>query len=277
MAQKLKVVGGEGEYKMVKIEKISLDKEKIVFLIKGINNSLANTIRRYVLEIPVLAIDTVEFYKNDSALYDEVLAHRLGLLPLKTTKSFTERKKCTCKGKGCLKCTASFKLKAKGPCMIYAKDLKGKGADIIHPDMPLVLLAKDQELQLSAEATLGVGKEHAKFTPALVWFNSYPVIDTKCSVDSEEFVKVCPRKAIKIKDKKIAIDPLKCDMCEACIELSKKKDKCSISIKDSKQDFIFYIESFGQMDSKAIFVETIDVLNKNLKELAKQVDKFKTR
>ena len=44
-----------------------------------IPESLANAIRRSVSEIPVLAIDEVEIFKNDSALYDEFLAHRLGL------------------------------------------------------------------------------------------------------------------------------------------------------------------------------------------------------
>ena len=136
MGQKLKEEKEEGEYKMVKIEKISSDKEKIVFLIKGINNSIANSIRRSIFEVPILAIDSVEFYKNDSALYDEILAHRLGLLPLRTSKTFTQREKCTCKGKGCIKCTLSFKLKAKGPKMVYAGDLKGKGAEMIYPEMP---------------------------------------------------------------------------------------------------------------------------------------------
>ena len=48
------------------------------------NESLANAIRRSVSEVPTLAIDEVEIFKNDSALYDEMLALRLGLVPLKT-------------------------------------------------------------------------------------------------------------------------------------------------------------------------------------------------
>jgi DNA-directed RNA polymerase alpha subunit len=57
--------------------------EKIV--LRGeISESLANTIRRSLAEVPTLAVDEVEIFKNDSALYDEVLAHRIGLIPLKT-------------------------------------------------------------------------------------------------------------------------------------------------------------------------------------------------
>ncbi|UZE93677.1 MAG: DNA-directed RNA polymerase subunit D [Candidatus Pacearchaeota archaeon] len=260
----------------IKIEKISKTKEKISFLVKGINNSIANSIRRNVLEIPILAIDTVEFSKNDSALYDEMLAHRIGLIPLKSTKTFTPRKKCTCKGKGCLKCTAALKLKAKGPAMVNAKDLKTKGMEIVYPEMPIVLLAKDQELQLTAQATLGTGREHAKFTPGLVWFNSFPIIDIKGCSECTECIDICPRKAISFKDKKLIIDPLKCDICEACVEFLKNKEKCSISIKPSEEDFIFYIESFGQLKSEEIFVDAINSLDNNLKEFEKQIKKFKT-
>src|SRR3989338_9050267 len=51
------------------------------------NESLANAIRRSVAEVPTLAINEVEIFKNDSAIYDEMLAHRLGLIPLKTPKN----------------------------------------------------------------------------------------------------------------------------------------------------------------------------------------------
>lgn len=258
---------------MLKIEKISKDKGKIIFLVKGINNSIANAIRRSVSEIPVLAIDTVEFYKNDSALYDEMLAHRLGLIPLKATKTFRKREKCTCKGKGCLKCTASLKLKAKGPVMVYAKDLKARGIEIVFPHMPIVLLDKDQELQLSAEAILGEGKEHAKFNPGLVWFNAYPLVKIEGCSGYEEYVGVCPRKAISLKDKKLIIDPLKCDICGACVEFSKNKEKCSIDIKPSEEDFIFYIESFGQLKPEEIFVDAIKAIDSNLKEVEIKIKK----
>ena len=50
------------------------------------DESLANAVRRSVAEVPTLAIDEVEIYKNDSPLYDEMLALRLGLVPLKTEK-----------------------------------------------------------------------------------------------------------------------------------------------------------------------------------------------
>ena len=83
---------------MVTIAKLEQKPNRISFLIKGVDNTIVNTYRRFIIEIPSLAIDTVEFSKNDSALYDEIIAHRLGLVPLRSDSAFVERKKCRCKG-----------------------------------------------------------------------------------------------------------------------------------------------------------------------------------
>ena len=261
---------------MVKIEKLKETKEKISFIVRDSDYSFVNALRRSVFEIPVLAIDEVEFSKNDSALYDEILAHRLGLIPLKAPKNFTEKQDCSCKGKGCLKCTASFKLKAVGPATIYSKDLKCKGAEIVFKDMPLVILAKDQELELSAEAILGRGKEHAKFSPGIAWFNSLPIINLNKETETyTDLIAVCPRKAIIGKGNKIEINPLKCDLCEACVEYCNKNNKKPLDISFSEKDFIFNIESFGQIEANEIFLESVEAINQNLDELEKTVDKLK--
>ncbi len=258
----------------MKIELLNKEKDKISFLVKDITNSIVNAIRRSVYEIPVVAIDTVEFYKNDSALYDEILAHRFGLIPIRAPKDFIMRQKCSCKGKGCVKCTASLKLKAKGPCTVYASDLKAKAkaVEIIYPKMPIVTLIKDQELVLTAEAALGTAKQHAKFNPGLLWFNSFPIVQLKNCDGCGECIKICPKGAISLKDKSLVIDSLKCDLCGACIDFSLKKN-CKIKIEPSKNDFIFFIESFGQLKPEEILTEAINALNSNLDVFTKKIKK----
>ncbi|MCS7134443.1 MAG: DNA-directed RNA polymerase subunit D [Candidatus Pacearchaeota archaeon] len=254
----------------MKIEKIHESDEKLSFVLGGINFSFANTIRRSVYEIPVLAIDTVEFYKNDSALYDEILAHRLGLIPLKASKTFTSREECSCKGKGCMKCTATLKLKTKGPRTVYASDLETKGCEIVFKEMPLVFLSQDQELEFSAEAILGKATEHTKFSPGIVWFRALPEFSIKGCDKCLKCIEICPKKAIILKDDTLTIDQMKCDMCEACVELC-SEHRNAISIIPSQENFIFYVESFGQKTPREIFAEALEVLNDNLKELAKVV------
>jgi len=107
----------------------------------------------------------------------------------------------------------------------------------------------------------------------LIWFNSYPVIQIKDCEGCNECVNVCPRKAITMKNNKISIDPLKCDICDACVEFSKEKEKCSITIEPSKEDFIFFIETFGQLKPEEIFIDSIKVLDQNLKDFDKEFNK----
>ena len=54
-----------------------------------IEESLANLIRKYINHIPTIAVEDVEITKNDSPLYDETIAHRLGLIPLEINKQLT--------------------------------------------------------------------------------------------------------------------------------------------------------------------------------------------
>jgi len=67
------------------METIVKKNDKLIFSAE-ISNSLANALRRYVQRIPISAIDEMEISKNDSALYDETIAHRVGLIPLKGKK-----------------------------------------------------------------------------------------------------------------------------------------------------------------------------------------------
>lgn len=246
---------------------------KITFLLRGIDTSIANALRRSLQEIQTLAIDEVEIIKNDSALFDEVISHRLALLPLEMQKGISRIEDCSCKGKGCSKCTVALKLKAEGPCTVYASAFKGKDM-IIYKKMPIVTLAKGQELELNAYARLGTGKEHTKFSPGLIYFR--PLSEIKVSKDCDlcgECVKACPL-GILAKDKTISAKAAEeCDICEACIEACNKHGKNAISILQNKEDFVFNIESWGQLSVKEIFIEASKIIEKNLKELDKKLSK----
>ncbi len=253
---------------MIKI--IEKKKNKISFE-ADIKESLANAIRRSALEIPILAIEEVEFIKNDSALYDEVLAHRLGLVPLSVDKSIKEQDKCTCKGKGCNKCTVDLKIKTKGPCTVYSKELKGR-VKSVYENIPLVILEKGQELELVAKARLGEATEHTKFSPGLVYYRNLAKIEIDKSCDQcKECVEACPQKVLQVGKEKIEVkDIYKCDLCRACVEACKQQGKNAIKV--TKDDnLVFFIESWGQLKPEEIFKHAVEALNNNLKEVEKQI------
>src|SRR3989338_2343306 len=245
------------------------------FVIKGINPVYANTIRRIATsEVPTMAIDEINFIKNDSALYDEIVAHRLGLVPLKTDlKSYNLKEECTCKGAGCAKCTLKLNINTKGPVTVYSHDIQSTDPKVkpVYDKMPITLLIKNQKLELEATAILGKGKTHAKFSPGRVFYRAYPSISITQSkiVNPEKYVKVCPQDVYETDGKTLKIKDLSaCDLCNACVEIA---DDDSIKVSGSKSDFIFSMESFGQLSNKEILQEAAKIFDAKLNEFSKKL------
>ncbi|MBN2458364.1 DNA-directed RNA polymerase subunit D [Candidatus Woesearchaeota archaeon] len=257
------------------------EKTKAVFLINKTTASYANVLRRIIINrVPVLAIEDVEIKKNNSALYDESIAHRLGLIPLKTDlKSYNLKEKCKCKGEGCAQCEVKLKLKAKGPGTVYAGSLKSDDPKIepVEPKIPIVKLKKGQELELTATAILGTGKEHAKWAPGMAYFRYKPIIELpKKSEGCKECAEACPVKVFDYANNKLKINQdnfLKCTLCNACVDVCGKD--CGLSVKPDKESVIFTIESWGQLNCKKIMNAAIENFNDSLKEFKNEVDNIK--
>ncbi|HLD97877.1 MAG TPA: DNA-directed RNA polymerase subunit D [Candidatus Nanoarchaeia archaeon] len=232
------------------------------------NESLVNAIRRSVNEIPVVAIDEVEIHKNDSALYDEIISHRLGLIPIKSNRKLEVHDESS-DGKKSLKSELQITLKAKGPCTVYSKDLKGD-MEPVYDKIPIVLLTKDQELEILSFARLGVGEKHSKFSPGLVYYRHASEIKIKNADKAQEIIN-------KIKDTLIDSpkgnvkngDVLKSYMDVDYVESFLGEEKESpVEIKHG-EEIVFFIESWGQIENKEIFSEAVKALDKNLKEVLK--------
>ncbi len=155
----------------MKISETKKEGKTLSFVLEDATPSFANALRRIMMsEVPVLAIDDVTIFQNESPLYDEVVAHRIGLLPIKTDlKTFKLPSECTCKGKGCPKCQVSFTLVKKGPCTVYSGDLKPSDPKTVVADdkVPITKLIEGKKIKIEAIAMLGQGKEHAKWQPAV--------------------------------------------------------------------------------------------------------------
>ncbi len=260
----------------MEIKKVHAEENMAVFVIKGTDASYVNAIRRMVSNrVPTMAIDEVTFVQNGSALYDEMLAHRLGLVPFTTDlESYFIKSKCKCKGAGCARCQLKMTLDKVGPCMVYAEDIKTKDSAVkpVYPKIPIVNLLEGQHLKFEANASLGCGKEHAKWIPGLAYYQGYPEFEIKASKDAKKAVEMCPKKILKLDGQKIkVIDALKCDICKAC------EDACeeAIKITSSKEDFIFTIESWGQLGVQEILSEAVKVFDEELDELEEEIKSIK--
>src|SRR5438445_7527458 len=81
------------------IKLLSKEQDTLRFVLSGVKPAFANALRRIMLsEVPVMAIDDVMILENNSVMYDEILAHRLGLIPITTDlESYNLPEECTCK------------------------------------------------------------------------------------------------------------------------------------------------------------------------------------
>ena len=271
--------GGEevGGYKM-EIRLLDKSTESVSFLLKDSTPAFANAIRRSIVEsVPTMAIEDVEFKDNSSILYDEILAHRIGLIPLTTDlKSYTLKDGCKCKGKGCARCSVKMTLKAKGPVTVYSGEIKSKDPKVkpAFPKMPIVKLLKGQELEFEATAMLGLAKEHSKWSPGLAYYKYKPeIVIEKNPENMEEVVKSCPVGVFEIKSGKLAINKdnlMMCHLCTACAEAGNG----AVKLINNDKELVFYVESFGQLDCKEMllkaaesFEESLSIFEKPLNEL----------
>jgi len=156
------------------LEVISKDNQKISLKLKGVPLQYANALRRVCLNgVPVFAIDTVDIIENSSVLPDEGLAHRLGLIPIKTDLSrFNEPSKCDCHSEsGCSNCKVMLVLDSGDSDVtrtILSEELSSEDESIspISTKIPIVELAPGQRVKVECYARLGRGTEHAKWNSA---------------------------------------------------------------------------------------------------------------
>ena len=155
----------------MKLKVLEKSNDKVKVQLQGVSLSYANAIRRIALsEVPVMAIDEIVILENSSVMYDELLAHRLGLIPLKTDLSrYVLPEDCDCDNPlGCPKCRVLLVLDAganDSTKEILSGELVSEDEATIpvSSDIPIVKVAPGQKVKLEAYARLGTGKEHAKW------------------------------------------------------------------------------------------------------------------
>lgn len=125
-------------------------------------------------EIETMAIDIVSVHTNSSALPDESIVMRLGLLPIicNDLDSYTNCEECECKNEGCNNCGVSFSLNVVGDGRmkktITSEDvtISNKNFHIIKgPPFTLFYLRNDEAVELEGQILKGKGSIHSKWNP----------------------------------------------------------------------------------------------------------------
>ncbi|MCL5433465.1 MAG: DNA-directed RNA polymerase subunit D [Candidatus Marsarchaeota archaeon] len=189
----------------MKIEIIESNDKYLKFNFIAPKKGYANALRIYgAYSVPTFAIDKVTIYENSSAMFDEYIAHRIGLIPITTPPKSKENMEIM------------FALDVTGPKVIYSRDLESRDVDVkvANGNIPIMKLAEGQRLRLDGKAVLGLGLRHVKFQSGIV---SYEQKDNNYIFYVETFGQMPPIKIINN-----AIEKIKDDLGEFQKELSKK-------------------------------------------------------
>ncbi len=147
----------------MKLDSIESTETTFSFNLKDASPALANAIRRAAINsVNTFAIDKTTVYENTTAMFDEYIVHRIGLVPIKTpAKGYTEKDEII------------FNLDVVGPKTVYSKELESKDKDVVvaNENIPIMKLAEGQKLRLDGKAIMSTAMKHSKFQPGLVTYD----------------------------------------------------------------------------------------------------------
>ncbi|NLL94208.1 MAG: DNA-directed RNA polymerase subunit D [Thermoplasmatales archaeon] len=273
----------------MEIETIEMGEKKARFVIRDTSPAMANALRRALVnKVPKMAIDTVEFhlgsmrdeegkeYESKTPLFDEIIAHRLGLLPVPTDLSlYTYKDKCVCGGEGCPNCTIIYSLVKSGPCTVLSSDMVPLGDPnlaICDPDIPILELGDGQSVMIYAHAVLGTAENHAKWQAASgVGYKYMPVITVKSSKRAQEIADSCPRGVFTVSASgDLGVEkPLDCMLCDSCVEVDGGE---SVEVVGDETSFVFSFETDGSLSAETMILKACEVISEGAKAFSESVD-----
>src|SRR3989440_4528670 len=264
--------------------------ESMRLLIEETEPSYANALRRVLVsDVPKMAIEDVEFhlgpiraeegkeYEGVSPLFDEMIAHRLGLVPIPTDLGlYNRREDCpTCHGEGCPNCTIIYSVNKRGPGLVTSGDLEPIGDAKLRPTdqkIPIVKLGDGQAMLVYATAVLGNGKDHAKWQATHgVGDRYYPILKAGGkNLDALDpavpFFESDMESPATEEEETLELSS-DCKMCKKFIDQYKVE---SVKAGNDPTRIVMEFETDGSLSAKAVLVASLDILAKRFSELASQ-------
>ncbi len=271
----------------MKVRILDLDEEKIRFTLDGVDVAFANALRRTMIShVPCMAIDDLFIFDNSSVIHDEVLAHRIGLMPLKTDlENYVLPEECECQSElGCEKCRVVLTLDIEAETdtrTITSGDFVSVDPNIVPTsrDIPLTKIAPGQAVRLEAYARLGTGKIHAKWQPvseAIYQHIGMIEVDEERCTACAECVKACPRDVLVIdKGKLKVVDVNACTLCGECVKAC-PEEPAALTQSVEADAYLFTVESTGCLPPERIVSEAGRILVARLDEFSDKIERGET-
>ena len=281
--------------------KVKLRKSEISFAqvdFEDVNYSFVNSIRRSLVSmVPCLAIHEVDFhmgslgayvdeesgeekeYESISAMFNEIVAHRIGMLPIPTDEKTVEAFGDSI-GDDSKQPDIMYSLHKQGPCTVYSGDLEPVNGDssLVIPEtsVPIVKLAEGQAILVYAKAKMGTAKQHAKWQTAVApRFYQAPTLTVSSGKGSKTVIDTVGKEHFKKKGKNHVIeDPV------AAHEAIKKLESLwndedannAMTVTRNKTHFILEFETTGAMEAKLALEQALKSLDTHCKDFMTSID-----
>ena len=263
-----------------------------------VNYSFVNSIRRSLVSmVPCLAIHEVDFhmgslgayvdeesgeekeYESISAMFNEIVAHRIGMLPIPTDEKTIEAFGDSI-GDDSKQPEIMYSLHKQGPCTVYSGDLEPVNGDtsltIPETSVPIVKLAEGQAILVYAKAKMGTAKQHAKWQTAVApRFYQAPTLTVSSGKGSKAVIDVAGKENFKKKGKNHIIeDPVKAHEAIKKLEsLWNDEDaQNAMTITRNKTHFILEFETTGAMEAKLALEQALKSLDTHCKDFMTSID-----
>jgi DNA-directed RNA polymerase subunit D len=241
------------------VEFIERGDRSVRFLVRGLTPAFANGIRRaMVADVPTLSIDTVRFVENSSVMFDEMIALRLGLVPLTTPLDDYE-----------IGDEVTLAMDVQGPATAYSGDLESSD-NLVGPadeNIPIIDLKEGQRLEFEADAVLGTGKGHAKHQGGVaVGYRHLQRVEVVG--DASEFEEQEPnilRGVIETEEGELV------PTGEFEHDLTKRYPDADIEVTDVPNAFVFHVESDGSMSAEELVLRAVESIGARADELQQAV------
>ena len=272
------------------IEIIEMAERKAKFVLKNSSPAMANALRRTLLsDIPKMAIDKVEFhlgpimegdkeYESVTPLFDEIIAHRLGMVPVPTDLDlFVPQSECSCGGEGCPNCQIMYSLNKIGPCTVLSGDLQPLGSpDLKVKDefIPIVELTDGQAVLIYAHAVMGTARKHVKWQVANgVGYKYMPVVTIDPKHEKDEALVAIAEKypeGLSVDNGKVSVKSnLGCGLVRGCVEALSETEGVTIGWDDT--NFIFQFETDGSLTAQQALDKATEILVAEAQEFKDQI------
>ena len=297
MVEGQKVEEGVGESRM-KVNVLQMEDYYAQIEFKDVNYSFVNSVRRSLVSmVPCLALHEIDFhmgslgsyvdeesgdereYESISAMFNEIVAHRIGMLPIPTDEKTIEAFGDSI-GDESKQPDIMYSLHKQGPCTVYSGDLEPVSGDdslvIPETNVPIVKLAEGQAILVYAKAKMGNAQKHTKWQCAVApRFYQAPTITVSSGKGSKAIFDIVDKKDFKKKGKSHIIDnPVKAHAALKKLEQlwNDKEAKESMEVSTKKDHFIFEFETNGAMKADLALEQALKALDGHCNEFASAID-----